>query len=227
MKKILYVILAAFAVMVAASCEKTSAGLTGITYYPVISLEGPSYMVIDKGSTFVDPGYTADLNGQDVTSSVLVTSDVDTSVSGVYSVKYIAENEDGFCTEVIRTVVVLDPNDPIEGIYVTDPSCNRNGTDYGAAFEILIVGCGEGVYMIEDGLAGWYSIRAGYGSSYKMETFVYIDEDGSVELLDSFIPGWADGLDSLEGSYDFEKGILKYTAVYAETLNFNVTLVKE
>lgn len=228
MKKILSFAATALMLLSFSGCQKiTTEGLTRITYYPVITLEGDSYMIVDKGSTFVDPGYSATLNGEDVTASVTVKSNVNTAVSGIYSISYSAVNEDGFSASSYRTVVVLDANDPVEGFYLTDSSCNRNGTAYGAQYEILIIGEGDGVYCIEDGLAGWYWLRAGYGASYKMETYVSVAEDGTVSLEDSYIPGWGDGLDSLEGEYDFGSSTLTYSTVYAGTLKFNVVLVKE
>jgi len=228
MKKIFYLALAAIMLFSFSGCQKvTTAGMTRITYYPVITLEGESYMVVDKGSTFVDPGFSATLNGKDVTSEVKVSSNVNTAKSGVYTISYTAINEDGFSTSSKRTVVVLDAGNPVEGFYLTDPSCNRNGTAYGKQFEILIIGEGDGLYTIEDVLAGWYCQRAGYGSNYAMEAQLLINEDGKVELQSSYIPGWGDGLDSFEGTYDFSAGKLEYTALYATTLKFNVVLVKE
>ena len=228
MKKIFYFGIAAVALVCATTaCEKTSEGLTGITYYPVISLQGDSYMIVDKGAAFADPGFTAELNGEDYSSKVNISSNVNTSKSGVYTVSYSATNDDGFSATVNRTVVVLDPNDPVEGFYTTDASCNRNGTAYGNTFEILIIGEGDGVYSVDDLLAGWYAVRAGYGASYAMQGEIAIAADGSASLLDSYVPGWGDAADSFEGSYDFANGVLNYTLVYAGTLNFNVTLVKE
>lgn len=227
MKKIFYFVIAAVALVFATTaCEKTSEGLTGITYYPVITLQGDSYMVIDKGSAFADPGFTAELNGEDYSSEVSVSSNVDTSKSGIYNVSYSATNEDGFSAIVNRTVVVLDPNDPVEGFYNVDPSSDRNGTKYGN-YSVLILGEGDGVYSVDDLLGGWYRDRAGYGNDYAMQGVIEVADDGEVTLLDSYVPGWGDAADSFAGSYDFENCALSYTVVYAGTLNFNVILVKE
>ena len=226
MKKIFFFVIAAAALVFGAtSCEKTSEGLTGITYYPVISLEGDSYMVVPKGETFVDPGYTAELNGEDFSSQVSVSSNVNTSKSGVYSISYSAVNEDGFAASVIRTVVVLDLEDPIEGFYTVDPSSNRNGTAYGG-YEVLIINEGDD-YFVDDLLGGWYRDRAGYGDAYAMQGWLGFDEDGVAELYDSYVEGWGDSADSFEGSYDFATNTFNYVVVYAGTLNFSVKLVKE
>ena len=98
------------------SCEKESQGVTQITYFAEIVLNGDATMVVAKGSTFVDPGCTAVMKGEDVTDKVAVSSNVDTSVSGVYTITYSIVNADGFPASASRTVVVLDVTDPVEGL---------------------------------------------------------------------------------------------------------------
>lgn len=214
------------------SCDKESEGLTSITYFPVITLEGDSYMIVDKGSVFVDPGCKAELNGEDVTSQVKVISSVDTSKSGVYSVNYVVYNEDGFAATASRTVVVLNPADAIEGFYTTDPGSYRlrEGAKvvYGASFEILVLGNGDGTYDVEDLLGGYYSQRAGYGSAYNCEGIITIDGDGNVSAVDSYVAGWGDSLDEdlIDGKYDAATGTFSWNAPYAG-MNFFVTMTKE
>lgn len=213
------------------SCDKESEGLTRITYFPIITLEGESYMIVDKGSQFVDPGYKAELNGEDVTSQVTVTSNVDTSKSGIYSISYIAKNEDGFEAKASRTVVVLNPADAVEGFYYTDPDSYRlregAKTAYGSSFEILIIGNGDGTYSVDDLLGGYYCQRAGYGANYALGGTIAIDADGNVTALDSFLPGWADSLDDfVDGKYDAATGTFSWDAQYAG-MDFYVTMTKE
>ena len=86
-----------------------------VTYYATLELNGAEYMVVDKGSTYEEPGFSAEMQGEDASDKVVVNSNVDTSTSGVYSVAYSIVNADGFSVEKVRTVVVLDPNDPVEG----------------------------------------------------------------------------------------------------------------
>lgn len=205
-----------------------------ITYYATLDLfgiEGEEKMIIDKGSTFVDPGYYAEMQGEDVSDQVVVNSNVDTSTSGVYSVAYSIVNADGFSVEKVRTVVVLDPNDPVEGIYQTSSDAYRDYdgtiTNYGGPFEVLIINNGDGSYYFEDLMAGWYCQRAGYGADYNMYSYVSINEDGSLELLDSYVPGWGDAADALEGTYDSATGKFTYVLDYAGVIHFHVTLEKE
>jgi len=82
MKKILYILMAL--TLVAVSCEKTTEGLTGITYYPVITLNG-DYGVIYLGETYEDPGCVAIMNGEDVSSQVTVNSNINPNQIGEYA----------------------------------------------------------------------------------------------------------------------------------------------
>lgn len=156
------------------SCEKKqSAGKTNITYYAEIVLNGDATMVVGKGTTFVDPGFKATMKGEDVTDKVTVTSTVDTSTSGIYSITYSIVNADGFLASTSRTVIVLDLTDPVEGFWAVTPTSfreyNGNKVEYGASFQILIIQEEPGIYYVDDLFAGWYCQRAGYGDAYSME----------------------------------------------------------
>ena len=229
MKKIIYFAIGAVVAMtLAASCTKESEGLTRITYYPVLELEGETTMLVDKGSSFNEPGYTATLNGEDVSADVKIESDVNTSKSGIYSVVYSIVNSDGFSSVAKRTVIVFDFEDPVEGIYTVDPSSYRlyNGAQlaFGRAFQIYVLANGDGTYLVDDILGGWYCQRAGYGTDYAMQATISIS-GGSVNLINSYIPGWGDSLvDWADGS--FADGTLSYTAVYVSGMEFHITMSK-
>ena len=196
--KIIYSVLFVLAAILPTSCDKDTEGMTFITYYPSLTLEGETTMIVDKGSTYEEPGYSAELDGEDVTDQVVVSGSVDTSTSGIYTITYTITNADGFSASSTRTVIVLDPNDAIEGYWDTDASSYRlyDGaqTLYGASYEVLIFNNGDGTYYVDDLLGGWYRDRAGYGSSYAMTGDIAI-EGSTVTLVDSYIAGWGDGLD--------------------------------
>lgn len=187
-------------------------------------------MIVDKGDTYEEPGYYAEMNGEDVTDQVVVVSDVDTSTSGVYTVTYTITNDDGFSSSTTRTVIVLDPNDAIEGYWYTDANSYRlyDGaqTVYGGSYDILIINNGDGTYYVDDLLGGWYRDRAGYGDSYAMTGNIAID-GSTVELVDSYVSGWGDGLDWMEdGTYDADSGMLSWHVCYAGYLEFYITMYK-
>lgn len=222
----------ALVVLALTSCtDRDSEGLTRFTTYAVITMQGDDYMVIDKGAAFADPGVKADLGGEDVSADIVIKSDVDTSKSGVYSVSYSYTNADGFSSAANRTVVVLDPNDPVEGFWYTDPSSyrlyNGNQTAFGNYFEVLIINDGHGTYTIDDVLAGWYGQRAGYGAKYYMGAVLTLDGDNNLDCIYSYIPGWSDGLtDFADGKFDPEAGTITYMAQYVSGMQFFVTLTK-
>ena len=230
-KNVLYTMLFAVVALLVTSCgDKTSEGMSRFTYYPTIELEGDSYLVWDKGTPFVDPGYTSTMNGEDVTGQVTVSGSVDTNKSGIYTLTYTTmKNEDGFDASASRTVVVLDPNSDIEGFYLTQPTSYRsyNGNDvaYGRSYEILVIDNGDGTLDVDDLFGGWYAQRAGYGANYMMGGTIAMAADGSLSLVDCLVPGWGDSLDALEGTYS--SGVFNVVATYVGTMKFYETWVKE
>lgn len=231
-KNILYTMLFALVALMVTSCgDKKSEGLSRFTYYPTIELEGGDYVVWDKGTAWVEPGFASTLNGEDVSSEVTISGNVDVNTSGVYHLVYTTKkNDDGFDASAVRTVVVLDPNSTIEGFYLTQPDSYRvrEGAQvaYGNAYEILVIDNGDGTVSVDDLLGGWYCQRAGYGSNYSLAGTLGIGADGSVSCLESFLIGWGDSHDDFSGTYDAENSIFQVDCVYAG-MNFVQTWVKE
>jgi hypothetical protein len=230
--KYLFGTVALLALMVLGGCDKDTEGMTRITYYADLTLEGESTIYVDKGTTFVDPGFTATMNGEDVSDQVEVSSNVNTAKSGVYSISYIIYNEDGFSSSASRTVIVLDPNDPIEGFWDTDPDSFReyNGSQvaYKGSYEILLINQGDGSYSVDDLMGGWYCQRAGYGSSYAMQGVVDIADDGTIEMEYGYVPGWGDYATAMyNGHYDATTGTIFWQVEYTYyPFIFNVTMYK-
>lgn len=213
------------------SCDDSSEGLTRITYYPTIKLVGGA-VTIQKGTEYVEPGYSSTLNGEDVTDKVVVSSNLDVNKSGAYTVTYTTmKNADGYQSTTTRTVYVLDLNDPIEGFYSVDPASFRTydgkNVAYGSSYSILVTNAGDGSYAVDDILGGWYCQRAGYGTDYAMGAHVTIADDGAVSLVDSYIPGWGDSLTGFSGTYDAASATFNYQAVYVSGMSFNVTMSKQ
>ena len=227
-KNILFTMLFALVALVMTSCSKDSEGLSRITYYPSIELKGDSYLVWEKGVAYQEPGYTSEMNGEDVSSQVTITGNVDVNKSGIYTLTYTTtENADGFDASASRTVVVLDSKSAVEGFYMNQATSNRNGTAYGKSYEVLVIDNGDGTVSVDDILGGWYCQRAGYGTNYAMTATLAIAGDGTLSLVKSYVPGWGDGLDSLEGSFDAATSTFNFVCVYAGSLTFTETWVKE
>jgi len=216
-------------------CEKESLGKTSITYYAEITLEGEETMVVAKGSTFVEPGFKAVMAGKDVSDQVQVSSNVDTSKSGIYTISYSVVNPDGFVATNNRTVIVLDLSDAVEGFWRVDMAAsfrvfNGATSGYKGAFEFLIIKRADGYYDVEDLMAGWYAQGAGYGDNYAMKAVVDIAGDGTITLLASKVAGWGDSADFLnDGKYDAATSTITYTLGYGRPdneIDFHVTLNK-
>lgn len=80
------------------------------TTAPVLQLEGSSSVVVKKGDTYKDPGFSArdDIDG-DVTKNTLIdTTGVDFNKAGTYTVKYSVTDRAGNETTAERTVIVRD-----------------------------------------------------------------------------------------------------------------------
>ena len=232
-KNVLYTMLFAVVALLVTSCgDKESEGKSRFTYYPTIELEGDTYLVWDKGTPFVDPGYVSTMNGEDVTAEVMISGTPDVNKSGIYTMTYTTKkNDDGFDASASRTVVVLDPNSAVEGFYLTQPDSYRtyNGNEvaFGNAFEILVIDNGDGTLYVDDLFGGWYCQRAGYGTKYAMGGTISLAADGTVGLISSLVPGWGDGLDSFEGKFDAATSTINFVCVYAGSLTFTETWVTQ
>ncbi len=77
------------------------------TVAPEITLNGANPMIISCGSSFVDPGATAqDDQAGDITADIVVTGTVDTDHIGQYFVNYTVEDHCGNQAVATRTVIV-------------------------------------------------------------------------------------------------------------------------
>ena len=212
MKKNLILLLSAALLVLATGCEKTSQGLTRITYYPVISLQGDNPYVVQLGGNYTEPGYSASLNGEDYTSGVIVDSNVNPAVPGIYSVTYSATNPDGCSWSTIRDVYVLNPGG-IANVYIAH--CWMGSRDY-KGIPTVISPVSDGVYEIDDLCGGFYYAGRypGYEPTYDFhaDTQFTLNEDGTFNITkigNWYFKGSFD-YDNITGGYDFETGGFDY-----------------
>ena len=193
--------------LVAVSCEKTTEGLTGITYYPVITLNG-DYGVVYLGGTYEDPGCVAIMNGEDISSQVVVNNNINPNKVGEYSVTYTAVNEQGFSATVARPVYVVK-EDSIENIYF---SVVNGSIDGGTVY---ITDNGDGTYSVTDVCGGFYSYYRypgydAYGYDFYAEADFTIDADGTITQVgdanDWYFGDPADPTSIGNGVYDATTG---------------------
>ena len=79
-------------------------GISRVTHFPVLTLNGDRYMTIEEGGTFTDPGIKATEGGADIPYTT--DGSVNTGEVGVYDLTYSAVNKDGFPASLTRTVIV-------------------------------------------------------------------------------------------------------------------------
>lgn len=179
MKKNLILLLSAALMVFATGCEKTSQGHTQIVYYPEILLEGANPLVVQLGGGFEEPGYTASLNGEDYTSKVTTSSNVNSDIPGIYAITYRAETPDGYSWSVTRDVYVLNPGG-VANVYLS--TCKMGSTTF-KNIPIVVSPVSDGVYEIEDMCGGYYFAGRypGYEPTYDFhaDTQFSLAEDGS------------------------------------------------
>lgn len=205
-KRLSYLVLFVLSVVLW-SCEKTTEGLTRITYYPTLEILGESTVILNVGETYTDEGCYAELQGEDVSSEVIATSNVDNSTPGVYSISYIIYNTDGFSTTASRTVYVVDP-DNIATLYLGE---SMAGTRHYYDALIYITDNGDGTYHLDDLMGGFqfYGLNPGFEPTYDFHAEVdfQINADNSISLT-SEVGSWYFGdtgdvvLGLNSGSYD-------------------------
>ena len=210
MKKYISVILAAALMFSAMSCKKQSAGVTRITYYPTITLEGDA-IIIKVGESYTDPGFSASMNGENITDKVTVTDDIDNTTPGIYHIYYSTTNEDGISSAAVRTVFVTNPGH-FDNVYLS--ACGWNPTPTYRNLPILIEEIQSGIYLIEDLCGGFYCYGRypGYEPTYDFhaEGYVTVGADGSLTLIDYddwyFVGSFDYG--NFSGQYDAATGIV-------------------
>lgn len=151
------------------SCSTEPAIGSTVTYFPEITLNGPSTVFVPLGSAYNDPGVTATVNGATIeyTSTAIGVNrkspKLDTSIQDEYIQTYKAINADGFANTVTRKVIVYKTGDlvnSIEGVYTSTVA--RNGSTPSSAYRdmkyIYIWKNTDGTYEISDAFGGWYPI---------------------------------------------------------------------
>lgn len=192
MKKILLIALVAtFALN---SCQKDSLGVSKVTTYAVMTLNGANELFWPLNTPFVDPGCLAMEGTTDISSKIEVTSNVDVTKGGKYSIAYKVKNSDGFYANTSRTVYVYDPTSPLNGWYTS--TISRTTTTTGAVlargpFTILVFGVGGSNFWVEDLMGGWYYYGSGYGIAYASLGILKLNADNSLSVVKSYPAGFS------------------------------------
>jgi len=204
------------------SCEDDSTeGVTRITYYPEIILEGDEQMAISVGTAYVEPGYEATENGVDITSSVEVKNQVNSSVPGAYTVSYSAKNVDGFSKTVIREVYVYEgalSTVDISGTYISNTilktSTGGSSTAYSGG-TVVINKITDGLFNVSCLIGGWYEVRYP-GNTMAAPGVIAVQSDNSIANYGGTQLDWQDPVtDGGNSYYDPVSGHVHINSIYA------------
>lgn len=216
--------LLALGVITLASCDKDTEGLSRITTYAVLEMNGESFVKVNVGGSFNDPGCVATMGGEDVTDQIQVNSNVDTSKPGFYNVNYVVYNEDGFPASASRTVMVVDPNN-FAGVYLGE---SEFGARHYYNAPINITKRADGTFLIDDLAGGFYCYGRypGYEPTYDfhLEAILQLNADNTIEVLAQGSWYWGDPMEDVSGSYDPATGTIKLVMDFGAP--FYVTLTK-
>ena len=204
-------------------CDKSTEGLTRITYYPTLEVLGEATVILNVGETYTDEGCYAELNGEDVSSEVIATSNVDNTTPGAYSISYVIYNADGFSTTASRTVYVVD-SESIATLYLGE---SMAGTRHYYDALIYITDNGDGTYHLDDLMGGFQfnGLNPGFEPTYDFHAevdFKINDTDNSISLT-SEIGSWYFGdtgdvvLSLTSGSYDADSKTFTLNVDYGGT----------
>lgn len=232
MKKIIHIIFSlALIVLITSGCEKkiSTEDNSKITYYVTIELEGidlvvdgSSVTLLELGTPWVDPGFTAMEGETDVTESVEIDGEVDHTTVGVYNLVYAAENVDGFAAGSARKVIVYDPASTVPDITGTYDG-QRVGRGGGPVDLTYIA---PGIFYCSDGFGGYYEVVAGYGLAYRARAYIELFADNTYISHDGNAP-WGEIL-LLNGVYNPATETLNHQAFFPVfNFGFDVELVKQ
>lgn len=167
------------------SCsDEESEGKSRYTYYAILELNGDAKMTTEVGQTFNDPGCKATMGGEDVSDKVVTTGAVNTSKAGFYTLNYEVTNPDGFSASASRTVAVVDKGNFASAYWGE----SQYGSRHYYMAPITITAKGDGTYVINDVLGGFYSYGRYpqyLGSSYNFlaDGVLSLNADNTINLL--------------------------------------------
>ncbi|WP_369048067.1 BT_2262 family domain-containing protein [Tenacibaculum sp. UWU-22] len=177
MKKIFVILLSVIGLI---SCKDNSTeGISTITNYPVITINGDQEVFVTQGSVYNDAGAVSTEGETEITTNTSFSSGVywgaegiDTDSPDSYVVNYSAENKDGFYGNAMRHVWVGTTGDlvsSIEGIYLSSiqraPSF-ASLSQYDNKKYVIIKKLGVNKFEISHAAGGYYDYGRGYGPDY-------------------------------------------------------------
>ncbi len=165
-------------------------GVSKITNYVVLTLNGDAIIALVKGDTYTEQGVTATEAGKTV--DYTTDGSVDTNTPGVYVINYSAVNADGYSSSVSRTVVV-------------GPGHENPGVDISGTYNYIAASASSTVTKLGDGV--YYTTNLWSAATTIPAIFFCLDG------LNITIPTQTTGFGGMEGTgvFDPVTGKLTYT----------------
>ena len=193
------------------SCEtEDTLGVSAVTNYPIITINGDKTVFVDASGSFTDLGAESK-EGENVIETTTSTSkgtyfgkEISSMTPDKYTVSYSAVNEDGFTGSAGRTIWVYkdaDLNTSLEGIYLSDVQRAPSFTplaQYDDMEHVMIYKTSGDTYAISHGIGGYYDIGRGYGPSYAAKSGTITVNDMATNdytMATCTIPGWGLAID--------------------------------
>jgi len=208
--------------------EDTTANVSRITNYPIITVNGPSFLIVNEGSNYVDAGAVSTEDGNEIETitsfgngTYFGTPGVDTSTPDQYLITYSAQNADGFSGSALREVWVAPPagdlKTSISGLYTSSvqraplfaPSAKYNDLEF-----VFIIQTGANTYKLSHAIGGYYGMGRGYGPGYIAAGAVITANDiatNDFTISQATFPIWGNTVDVSEFTVDSGTKTITFT----------------
>lgn len=178
MKNIRILLLVFMGALASCTTDDTD-GVSSITNYPIITINGPSELFLNQGDAYTDAGAISTEGGSEIETTTTYSKgiyfggDFGTDSPDLYFVTYSAVNKDGFAGIATKTVWVKpttgDFVTDISGLYISDV---QRGTAFAVTAQysdmkyVFIKKIGTNTYALSDAVGGYYDIGRAYGANY-------------------------------------------------------------
>jgi len=165
---------------VLSSCDRDleTEGISRITYFPDLTMEGEPIIFVEEGDPYTDAGASAKEGEESIEVGTSISgsyfegnvASINTTDPDTYNITYSATNSDGYPGLVSRTVYVAGKGnfvDDISGLYTSTVIRNGvTGAQYTDMGYVIVRKTGASTYLLSDVIGGYYDLGRGFGPAY-------------------------------------------------------------